>query len=673
MPKGVSTKGKSKATDPATPVGGQLSTVFELTELENVVPEGPVRRSLRGQGNCRPLASFNPAEYTDRSPGGRQHKGVLYRLPPGSIPQASSSLSQPAASVLPSVPAPSSSSILPPKLRQPTEQSRKRKGETAPSSIVPTTAKPKRKSSVIAAAASDFSSNAAIPHPSTTKPVLSSSFKPTPSSLAPLSVPETEPDSLDGEQFDLGKEELRDLSEDFPSKVLGWNQISGQDDQDESATGSDGISVDEIPRIDIKTYLVRKRAHSGSQSKPGPSKVPKRGEIPVVSSSLAPDVSQDIDRDLSATFNSDPPGTPAAISSKPLKSALKPQKRRLTRPSSREKDHIIILHDGEEIAPEVMADWESRIKVVTADGRTMAVDRDTYGAFQQLIAMAATQVAADRAVIPEASHPASQQRDQGRDDGPKHDREIGHIKPSLALNLCQQPLVVIGALAPNLRSTEGKGLPSLILLVTLIVVGAPTRGPQIAGQRGRLQKWRPRDLFVLVRQAMDTAQMADHATKNRVAQVQAPGLPRGLEAEIRGETMTCTVGQDTHLSIIIVIRRPLGTGADLEKTLLAPDPGTAFVVGMLIRAQFIVTILVGEIIADLGLAPEIVATTFHSLALLLTPAQGFVVGQGRLLEIERAADLSRRIAGRLPEVANEPDLPRVVTFLSWKYQRRFRW
>ncbi|KAJ7592234.1 hypothetical protein C8J56DRAFT_522187 [Mycena floridula] len=396
MPKGVSTKGKSKATDPATPVGGQLSTVFELTELENVVPEGPVRRSLRGQGNSQPLANFNPAEYTDRSPGGRQHKGVLYRLPPGSIPQASFSSSQPAASALPSIPAPSSLSILPPKLRQPTEQSRKRKGETVSSSIAPTTAKPKRKSSVIAAT-SDFSSNAAIPRPSIAKPVPSSSFKPTPSSLTPLSVPETEPDSLDGEQFDLGEEELRDLSEEIPSKVLGWNQTSGQDDQDESVTGSDGVSVDEIPHIDIKTYLVRKRAHSGSQSKPGPSKVPKRGEFPVVSSSLAPDVSQDIDRDLSATFNSDPPATPAAISSKPLKSALKPQKQPLMRPSGREKDHIFFLHDGEELAPEVMADWESRVKVVTADGRTMAVDRDTYGAFQQLIAMAATQVATDRA------------------------------------------------------------------------------------------------------------------------------------------------------------------------------------------------------------------------------------------------------------------------------------
>ncbi|KAJ7598318.1 hypothetical protein C8J56DRAFT_1039189 [Mycena floridula] len=554
MPKGVSTKGKSKAADHATPVGGQLSEAFQLAELENVVPEGPVRCSRRGQGNSQPLADFNPAEYTDRSPGGRQHKGVLYRLPPGLVPQVVFPSSQPVVSA----PLPPLSSILPPKLRHPAEQSCEHRKGPAPSSSSSAVARPKQKLS-IPTAQSEFSSNAAVPCllPTGLVPSLSSN----PSPLTPLPVPEPKCDSLEGEQFDLGEEDLRNLPEDTPSKAPGWDQSSHQDDQEEGATGSDGVSVDEVPRISIKAYLARKHSLSDSQPSPGPSRATKRGKSSLVTSSLAPDVSQDIDRDLAALYGQASP-SPLAQPTKPLKSALKPQRQQQTCRSSKEKDQIIIRHRGDEIAPEAMDDWNSRVKVVTADGRTMAVDKDTYAAFQHLISMAANKVAAGKVVFPRvyfvrgwlALNPVTEIRFE-----PPMRGKIVRISPTgLSLVICLWSLLVaaeVHALDP--QSAETCELTQIHLAKTpSVVVEVQAHGLQIAGPYGPGRIRKPWTSLAVARQT------AGPISRRRDRVV---GTPKTL-GRVRAHAQLLDTGTPG---------RRIGLAVDLLATVTAPlPPGT---------------------------------------------------------------------------------------------------
>ncbi|KAJ7599189.1 hypothetical protein C8J56DRAFT_881681 [Mycena floridula] len=611
MPKGLSTKGKSKAADHATPVGGQLSGAFQLAELENVVPQGPVRRSRRGQGDSQPLADFNPAEYTDRSPGGRQHKGVLYRLPPGLVPQVVFPSSQPAVSA----PFPPSSSILLPKLRQPADQSREPRKGPAPLSSGSAVARPKRKLS-IPTAQSDFSSNAAVPGPLLTKPVPSSSSNP--SSLEP------ELDSLEGEQFDLGEEDLRNLPEDTPSKAPGWDQSSCQDDQEEGATGSDGVSVDEVPRIDIKTYLARKRTLSDSQPSPGPSRATKQGKSSLVTSSLAPDVSQDIDRDLAALFGQ-ASSLPLAQQTKPLKSALKPQRQQQSHWSSREKDQIIIRHKGDEIAPEAMDDWNSRVKVVTADGRTMAVDKDTYAAFQHLISMAANEVAAGKAVDLGLARPESHNRDQARTTNqwsPLVAAEVHVLDPQSA-GTCE------------LARTHLAKIPSVVIEVLV-------HGLQVAGQ---IRK--PRTSLVVVRQ---TAGPVSRRRDQVVGTPETLGRVRALAQLLDTGIRSRRIGPATDLLLATVIALlPPGTvvdgeGAGLVQGIVVHIPEIDLAAGIILVRGITVAL-------TLGRETEIIAALV--LVRIPTLARDPVITPGRVPETMVVAipDLSREVAGQIPGIA----------------------
>ncbi|KAJ7600061.1 hypothetical protein C8J56DRAFT_4831 [Mycena floridula] len=482
MPAAAGHKGKSKDDEP---VGGSLPTDHNVEELENLVPAvGPLRRSARQPG-AQPLASFNPAEYTEFSPGGRRHVGTLYKLLPGQVVQPSS---EPLASGplvyskndIPSIPGPQSrpsesSSPSPP--RPPPRRGKgkevdvglskpKRKltfalpnvpdfssnaatfavppssvailaapSTTLPSSIPPSAPKPAAKVAAskktgvaapssskavpLAAAASSSKVAAASKAKPAANPSSSSTAKAKPAKSTrpakpanPLLPPATVParpklnsvvppaqnptsvapakpnhasnsdDSFDDDEFELGVKDLQDLSggsagdgtkEDLDQDLGPQDETGAVSDEDQSEGNSS--------RSDLKSYIARKRSRSTARSSPESGKVSKRSKR--VPAPAAPDVSVDVEAIFRDIFGH----APVPNHSIPLKSAMKPSAQ--LNLSGAVKSTILFLPKGGTVAADAQQDWDTRIKVTASDGRTLAIDKDTYEALRLLIASAA--------------------------------------------------------------------------------------------------------------------------------------------------------------------------------------------------------------------------------------------------------------------------------------------
>ncbi|KAJ7584009.1 hypothetical protein C8J56DRAFT_893638 [Mycena floridula] len=488
MPAAADTKGKSKVIEP---VGGSLLTDHNLEELENLVPvTGPLCRSACQPG-AQPLAPFNPTEYTEFSPGGQRHVGVLYRFLPGQAVQPSSGL----VSSLPPVHTASDIPLIPgaqPRSPEPTSSSPTRPpprgekgksvGETKPKkkltfalpvdsdfasnsaipadslapkavphavasstkvtpSVLPSSKAPPATEPVVptrkARPAKSSSSNAAVPVASTSskaakaskfkpavpppakpakstrpaKPVVVSanpllppakiSSRPAPSSSVPSNVnlpsaTVTKPkpaiftsdtkDSFNEEQFEPRLEDLQDLS----GGSVGDDVEEGSREDLGGQGGVERVRDEDQPegmpsRTDLKSYIAQKRTRSAARSSPEPEKVSKRSKR--VEAPAAPDVSMDVEAIFRTVFGH-PLGSNDQGSSKPV-----PKHSAQLDMSNAVQSTVLFLPKDGTVAPEAQEDWDARIKITMLDGRTMAVDRNTYDAFRELIASAAEDLA----------------------------------------------------------------------------------------------------------------------------------------------------------------------------------------------------------------------------------------------------------------------------------------
>ncbi|KAJ7574087.1 hypothetical protein C8J56DRAFT_902720 [Mycena floridula] len=441
MPTAAINKGKSKVDEP---VSGSLLAGHNLEELENLVPvAGPLRWSAHQPG-AQPLASFNPIEYTEFSPEeisssspphppphGEKGKSagitklkrkLIFALPVDSefasnsaIPAASSVSKAVPPAVLPSSKAAPSVTPLSkaPLVPKPVAMTKKPGPFKAVSSTavvlmaqtsskavkaskfkpaVPPPAKPRR--SMRAAKAVAASVNLLLPpakvpsRPALSSVVLAKANPPSVAVTKPglMTVALNTEDSFDDEEFELGLRDLQDLSGDSTGcdteeglgEDLGaQNDIEAVDDEVQAEGNSS--------QIDLKSYIAQKRTRSVTRSFPEPDKASKRNKR--VDAPIAPDVSMDIKTIFRNIF-----GHPSGLNDQaPLKSALKQTSQSATPMAVRSTG--LFLPKGGTVTAEAQKDWDTQVKIMTLDGRNMAINRNTYDAFRQLIASAVEELA----------------------------------------------------------------------------------------------------------------------------------------------------------------------------------------------------------------------------------------------------------------------------------------
>ncbi|KAJ7599734.1 hypothetical protein C8J56DRAFT_879523 [Mycena floridula] len=285
-------------------------------------------------------------------------------------------------------------------------------------------------------------------------------------------------DSFDDEQFELRPEDLGDLSDGSVG-----NGIEGGSGEDLGGQGDvERVHDEEQPEgmpswTDLKSYIAQKRTHSAARSSPEPEKVSKRSKR--VEAPAAPDVSMNVEAIFRTVFGHPSGSNDQASSSVPRQPAQ-------IDTSNMVQSTVLFLTKDSTVTLEAQGDWDTRVKIMTSDGRTMAVDRNTYNAFQELITSAAEDLTSgsgnQNQGDPDQSMGDSEQ-EQSAPPAPENHLPDDHRTPGGV----ETDLRATRNLGPQGASTHGKGKMTMVIcsfIVEMILQeGTVSLGPGLSLQR----------------------------------------------------------------------------------------------------------------------------------------------------------------------------------------------